>query len=140
MNAVKPLFFAMLSAFAGGLHAATPNMKEGLWEVTAHVAGDAATKPTTLQHCISHKDLQSPGKIAPGGAGGACEIKDHRIQGDVVSWAMSCNGRTPMTGSGSITFGETTYTGQSRLSVKQGSRTADMTVHYSGKYIGPCKK
>ena len=45
-----------------------------------------------------------------------------------------------MTGSGSITFGETTYTGQSRLSVKQGNRTADMTVHYSGTYIGPCKK
>jgi hypothetical protein len=126
---------------SGAAHAAMPNMKEGLWEVTAQVEepkGRAST-PTTVQHCISHKDLQDPQKMIPGGDGG-CEIKDHKVQGNVVTWKMTCKGKTPMSGSGSITFAETAYTGSSRLSVKKGDQTLQMAVRYTGKHIGPCTK
>ena len=132
----------MLALFDAA-HAASPNMKEGLWEVTAQVIepkGRAAVPPTTVKHCISHKDLQTPEKMVPGGDGDTCEITDHRIEGNVVSWNMACKGKTPMTGSGSITFSETTYNGQSRLSVQRGARAMQMTLRYNGKYVGPCNK
>lgn len=98
------------------------------------------TPPTSVQHCISHKDMQDPQKMIPGGEGTGCEIKDHKVQGNVVSWNMACTGKTPMTGSGSITFAETSYTGRSTLSVNRGDKPVQMAVRYNGKYLGPCKK
>ena len=136
------LFLATVLAVAynGIAHSAAPDMKEGLWEVTAQVdePKGRAARPTTVQHCISHKDIQNPQKIVPGGEG--CEITDHKVQGNVVSWAMVCKGKTPMTGSGSITFSDTTYTGHSKLSVNRGGETVHMSVRYNGKHIGPCRK
>jgi hypothetical protein len=132
-----------LSGAAYAAYAATPHMKEGLWEVTAQVEetkGRAATPATKVQHCVSPQDLQDPQKMIPGGDGGGCEIKDHKVQGNAVTWNMACHGKTPMTGSGSITFGETAYAGSSRLSVKKGDQTLHVTVRYTGRYIGPCNK
>lgn len=132
-----------LIALSGAAHAAMPNMKEGLWEVTARVEepkGLTSTPPTTVQHCISHKDLQDPQKIIPVGEGGGCEVKDHKVEGSTVTWKMACTGKNAMTGTGSITFGETSYGGISRLSVQKGDQTMRMTVNYNGRYIGPCRK
>jgi len=140
MNLLKILFGALLAAGVTTPYAAAPNMKEGLWEVTARAdEPKGGGKPTTVQHCITYQDLQNPQKIVPGGDG-SCEISDHKVQGNVVSWTMVCRGKTPLTGSGSITFGETTYTGSSTLAVDRGDRTETMTVRYAGKYIGPCNK
>jgi hypothetical protein len=119
--------------------AAAPNMREGLWEVSAMVEG-RNTPPTSVQHCMTQKDMQNPQKIVPGGEGTGCEIKDHQIQGNVVSWNMVCTGKTPMTGSGSITFSETSYTGRSTLTVQRAEKPAQVAVRYTGKYLGLCNK
>ena len=139
-----PFCIVIAALLISGLaHAAAPNVKEGLWEVTARVDEPndrASTRPTKVQHFITQKDLQNPQKIVPGGDGGSCEVKDQKTQGNVLSWTMACNGKTPMTGSGSITFSGTTYTGQSTLTVNRGEGAVNVTVRYDGKYVGPCKK
>lgn len=139
-----PLCIVFAALFISGVaRAAAPNVKEGLWEVTARVEEPkdrASTRPTTVQHCITEKDLQNPQKIVPGGDAGSCEIKDQKTQGNVVSWTIACNGKTPMTGSGSITFSGMTYTGQSTLKVNRSDGAVNVTVRYDGKYVGPCKK
>ena len=139
----RPYWILLASPFLifGAAHAATPNMKEGLWEVTAQVEEPkgSGAKPTTVRHCMTQKDLQNPQKIVPGGDG-ECEIRDHKVQGNTVSWAMLCKGKTSLSGTGSITFAETTYTGSSTLAVNRGERTEKMIVRYTGKHVGPCKK
>ena len=97
------VFFIGSILFSPAANAAAPNMREGLWEVTALVEG-RASPPTSLKHCISHKDAQDLPKMISGGEGTGCEIKDHKTQGSVVSWNMVCTGKTAMSGSGSITF------------------------------------
>lgn len=124
---------------APATYPAAPSMREGLWEVSATVAG-GKVPPTTVQHCMTQKDMQNPQKFVSGGEGTGCEIKDHKTQGNVVTWNMVCTGKTPMTGSGAITFAETSYTGHSTLSVMRGDKTVPMTIRYTGKYLGPCKK
>ena len=127
----------LLTLPAAGVAASA--MREGLWEVSAAVEGRKAP-PTTVQHCMTKQDIENPQKFVPGGEGGGCEIKDHKTQGNVVTWNMACTGKTPMTGSGSITFGETSYTGRSTLSVTRGGKPVQMTIRYTGKYLGPCRK
>jgi len=141
MNLFVFLTVAVSAAAFTSAHAAAPNMREGLWEVTAQVEGPQASgvKPTTVQHCMTQNDLKNPQKIVPAG-NGECEIRDHKVQGNVVSWSMICKGKAPLTGTGSITFGETTYTGNSTLTVTRGDRTEKMVVRYAGKYVGPCRK
>jgi len=137
-HAKQVVFFigVLLALPAAG--AAAPNMREGLWEVSAAAAG-GKVPPTTVQHCMTQKDMQNPQKFVSGGEGTGCEIKDHKTQGNVVTWDMVCTGKTPMTGSGTITFAETSYTGHSTLSVMRGDKAVPMTIRYTGKYLGPCK-
>ncbi len=44
-----------------------------------------------------------------------------------------------MTGSGSITYEGNSYKGVNRMSMKQGKETMNMTMNYSGRYLGECK-
>jgi hypothetical protein len=138
MNAFRILIVCAL-LLAGQAGAAAPTMREGLWEVSAAVEGHKAP-PTTVQHCMTKKDMENPAKFVSGGEGTGCEIKDHKTQSNVVTWNMACTGKTPMTGSGSITFAETSYTGRSTLTVTRGDKPVQMTIRYNGKYLGPCRK
>ncbi|MGQ0749218.1 MAG: DUF3617 domain-containing protein [Betaproteobacteria bacterium] len=140
MTDAKPavLFIGLLIA-SSATCAAAPSVREGLWEVSAAVEG-RKTPPTTVQHCMTQKDMQDPQKFVSGGEGTGCEIKDHKTQDNVVTWSMVCTGKTPMTGTGSITFAETSYTGRSTLSVSRGDKPVQLTIRYNGRYLGPCKK
>lgn len=144
-------FFRPLIAFVGGVavlghaHAAAPNMREGLWEITMkmEMAGmPQSMPPQTLQHCVTKQDLDDPQKMAmgPDSRGSSCEVTDHRMQGNTATWKMACRGANPMTGSGTVTYSGTSYTGSNRMTVQQGGKTMEMTMNYSGRYLGPCKK
>lgn len=126
-------------------HAATPNMREGLWEITMkmEMAGmPQGMPPQTLQHCVTKQDLDNPQKMAigPEAKDSKCEVTDHRMQGNTATWKMACRGAQPMTGSGTVTYSGTSYTGSNRMTVQQGGKTMDMTMNYSGRYLGPCRK
>lgn len=130
---------------AGQAHAAAPNMREGLWEITMQMemAGmPQGMPPTTLQHCVTKQDLQDPQRMAmgPDTKNNKCEVTDHRMQGNTATWKMACRGEHAMSGSGTVTYGGTTYSGTNRMTMQQGGKTVEMTMRYNGKYLGPCKK
>lgn len=132
-------------AVAGAALAATPNMKEGLWEITVKmdVAGmPAGMPPTITQQCVTQKDIENPQKMAMGNDPNSsrCETSDYKLQGNTATWKMACKGEAAMTGTGSMTFSGTSYTGANRMAMQQGNQTMNMTMNYAGKYLGPCKK
>lgn len=138
-------FAAGIGGLAGAAYAAAPQMKEGLWEITVTMDMPGMPKnvpPQKVQQCITRKDLENPQSMArsPDAAGNPCETTDYRLQGNTATWKMSCRGENAMTGTGSMTFTETSYRGTSRMTVTRGGETMNMTMSYAGRYIGPCPK
>jgi hypothetical protein len=134
-----------VAVLAPTAHAAAPNMKEGLWEITVkmEMAGmPAGMPPQAMQQCITKKDLEDPRKTVPSGdpKDQRCQITDYKLQGNTASWNMACKGEDAMTGSGTITYSGTSYTGINRMSMKHGGQVQNMTLHYTGKYLGDCKR
>lgn len=124
--------------------AAAPNMKEGLWEITTktEMAGvPGGMPPMTVKQCITRKDLDDPRRTTPGNdpKDNRCQVTDYKVQGNTATWNMACKGEGAMTGSGTITYSGTSYTGTSRMKMKQGGQDHAMTVHYTGRHLGECK-
>lgn len=129
-------------------HAATPNMKEGLWEITMTMdipgVPPGANAPRTMQQCIGKKEIEKPGGTpgaGPDQMSKDCQVSDYKMQGNTATWKMACKGQNEMTGSGSMTYGGTSYSGKNTFTMKnQGGPPQTMSMAYSGKYVGPCKK
>jgi hypothetical protein len=140
-----PMRLAGIAGFlvlAAAANAAVPNIKEGLWEITVRmeIQGMPSMPPQTMQQCITQKDISDPRMMAPRDSKDSqCEVTEHKMQANSATWTMVCRGEHAMSGSGSFTFSGTSYTGTSRMSMKQGGDTINMTVNYSGKHIGPCR-
>jgi hypothetical protein len=62
------------------------------------------------------------------------------MQGNTATWNMACKGDGAMTGSGSITYSGTSYAGTNRMTMTQSGYTQTMTMQYSGRHLGACKK
>jgi hypothetical protein len=122
-----------LAAVAAVCTAATP-MRAGLWEITARMQG--GIPPITSRTCISTKDVEalSRGRAANKGAEN-CEPVNYRQEGDKATWTLSCKGRTPMTGTGSIQYGNDTFTQKMVLKSSEGT----MTMESTGRRVGECR-
>lgn len=138
-----PLAATALLAFPA--HAAAPNMKEGLWEVTVKTempGMPAGMPPQTMQQCITKKDLEDPSKTTPGGQGPdkRCRMTDYNLQGNTATWKVVCEGDNAMTGSGTVTYSGTSYTGKQTMSMKVEGKPLNMTATFSGRHLGDCRK
>ena len=138
---VPIMFTASMSVHA----AAGPNMKPGLYEITVKMdmpGMPQAMPETKTQRCVTSKDMEDPRKIGPGDDArtkSTCEVANYRMQGNTATWSMACKGPEQMTGTGSVTYDANGYKGVNRMSMKQGKETLDMTMNYSGRYLGECK-
>ena len=123
-------------------HAAAPNMKEGLWEITVRTEMQGmpgGMPPQTVQQCITQKELADPSRTTPGTQGDKrCKITDYKMQGNTASWKTACEG--DMTGSGTMTYAGSSYTGTQNMSMKHEGKTLNMTVNFTGRHLGDCKK
>ncbi len=134
---------ALLSAPAYG---AAPNMKEGLWEITTKMempGMPAGMPPQVVRQCITRKDLEDPSKTAPTGGDprdNRCQMTGYKMQGNTATWNMACKGENAMTGSGSITYSGTSYSGTNKMTMTHGGQTQTMTMQYSARHLGDCKK
>ena len=61
------------------------------------------------------------------------------MQGNTATWRMECKGPNAMSGSGSMTYGGTSYSGTTKLTMIEGGQTMDMVQTFNGKRIGDCK-
>ena len=134
---------AATAALAWHAHAAAPNMKEGLWEVTTRMEmpGMPAAQPTTVRRCVTKKEVEDSAKMPPGmdTRDNRCKIADYGVQGNSARWKIVCEGDMAMTGSGTITYAGTSYSGSQTMSMQHGGQTQNMTVHFTGKHVGDCK-
>ena len=139
-------FVLAIAVLSGGAHAATPNMKDGLWEITMKMempGMPAGMKPQVVRQCITKKDLEDPRKTAPSGGDpkdNRCQVTDYKMQGNTASWNMACKGDGAMTGSGTATYSGTSYSGTNKMTMNRGGKAQTMTMQYSGRHLGECKK
>jgi hypothetical protein len=124
--------------------AAQLNMKDGLWETTmkTEMAGMPGGAPVqTMQRCYTAADFQDPAAMNRGMDKGArCDTTDYRLQGNTATWKIACTGEGAMTGTGTATYGGTSYTMTNRMAMTHSGQTMNMTTTQTGKYLGPCKK
>lgn len=141
---IAPLLAAAF--YSMSTHAASPNMKEGLWEITMKMempGMPAGMPPQIMQQCITKKDMEDPRKTAPGGTDpkdSRCQVSDYKLQGNTATWNMACKGENAMTGSGSITYSGTSYSGTNKMTMTRGGKNQTMSMQYSARHLGDCKK
>ena len=116
-----------------------PNMKEGKWEISTKVEmkGLPMQIPAmTMQQCLTKDDLIP--KNHPKGQNN-CSVSDQKINGDTVSWKVTCkSGASETASEGSITYKGETFDGTINVAMNGGPISMKATTVMSGKYIGPC--
>ncbi|MGQ9571387.1 MAG: DUF3617 domain-containing protein [Thermodesulfovibrionales bacterium] len=115
--------------------AGSPNMKEGLWEITMTMEMPGMPMkmpPRTYTHCLTKKDMV-PQKEEPNQE---CKMIKHDVKGDTVTWVIEC--KTPegtAVSNGRVAYKGTTFEGV--IKVKHAG--VEVTQNLKGKWIGQCK-
>ena len=140
-SAAIPLFAAAL--ILGPAHAATLNMKDGLWEITTKMEmtgkSDVAMPQQIVRQCITKKDLNDPRRTTPS-ADSRCKMTDYKLQGNTATWKMACEGQGGMTGTGSVNYSGDSYRGNQTMAMKRSSQVMNMKMDFSGRRVGDCPK
>lgn len=128
------------AAFAGAV-----DMKPGEWSITSKtkIEGMPMTPPpTTFKQCLTEEDLVPKSDSGKQGQSTSCEVTDQKISGNTVTWSIECNDPQAgkMTGSGSMTYAGTTFTGKTTMTMTMGGQTMKVHTALSGKWLGDCKK
>ncbi len=141
MNKLLPA--TCLLVFCAATTQASPNMTPGLWEITVKseiqgMPGGMGMPATTMTQCVKPADVQDGKRTVPQ-QDPKCEMKDYKLQGSTASWRFECKGPEAMSGSGSMSYSGNSYSGTTKMSMKQQGRVINMTQSYSGKRLGDCK-
>jgi hypothetical protein len=136
--------FLVLTSFAVAPLVAQAPVRDGRWEVTTTMEmPDMPMKmpPMKSEQCITKEMAADPTQSVPkgqgpGGPGGDCKVSDYKMAGNKVTWAMACTGKTPMTGTGEIVYGNNTYDGAMKMKMEG----REMTMKYTAKRLGDCTK
>jgi hypothetical protein len=124
---------------AGVVLAAAPALAAGPkagdeWELktTMEMPGlPFAIPPTVVRQCIEDKAVPYQEK-----QGEKCETVYKNMSGNTLNWQVVCTGKD---GKMEMT-GVTTYTGDTMDNkIKMKSKQGDMSMHMTGKKLGPCK-
>ena len=108
-------------------------MREGEWETIVQM--QMANMPMQMPPMKSTKDPNSALPTGPD-AKSSCKVTDQKIEGSKVTWKVACTAPVEMTGNGEILFVGDTYTGAAKMTMAVG----EMTMQYTGKRLGDCKK
>ena len=125
------------------VHAAAPNMREGMWEITTKMEmpgkPGTAMPQQTVKHCMTKKDIEDPRRTTPsaGERDSRCKMTDYKLQGNAASWKMTCDG---MDGTGTVTYSGDSYSGNQTMAMKRGKEVMHMKMAYAGKRVGDCPK
>ncbi|HSF22056.1 MAG TPA: DUF3617 family protein, partial [Burkholderiales bacterium] len=88
---ITPSCFIAAAVLALDAHGATPNMREGEWEMKVKIEMPSvpmAVPPQVMQRCITKKDLADAERNLSGPLPGdsRCKITDHKMQGNTATW------------------------------------------------------
>jgi Protein of unknown function (DUF3617) len=120
--------------------------KPGKWEITAQMemAGmPSKMPPHPMTHCVTKEDADNPESVVPKSSRAKdsnCKVSDFKIDGNKVTWSMKCEGEHAATSHGELTFSEDSFAGWSKMKMSAEGQEHEMTVKYTGKWLGPCDK
>jgi len=114
------------------------NLNPGLWEITSTVEmvgmPVGAPPPMTYTQCITPEDLVPRNQ----GDSEACEVSDVNIDGNTVSWKISCSGQGGgMEGTGTITYDGDSMEGMMEMVMP--SMNMEMKNTLEGTRVGECE-
>jgi hypothetical protein len=134
----RSMIFAAMSTLVlpAALLAAPERLHAGQWELTtAHVDGE----PDSTKICITAEEAASINGGAKTGrayaekqAGEGCKVNDYTVNGNLVTYSVSCGKstvRAKVTYAGDTSEGET---------VIQREGQPDVVMHVKGKRLGAC--
>lgn len=128
--------FALVAVAPAG--AAENPQKPGKWKVTMQMEMPGMPikmPPVNMEICLTEEDLKDPQKSVPNDPKSKCTVADYKVKGDTVSWSIDCPEQS-MRGTGEITYTGDSYTGGMEMTIGD----QQMTVKYSGKWLGTCTK
>ena len=108
-------------------------MKAGKWSMTIKTEMPGMPMqmpPTTIETCVTPEQAEHP---EPPKQRSDCKISDYKIEGNTVTWKMSCP-KQNSTGEGTMTYAGDSYTGEMHLHIGE----HEMSAKYTGKRIGDC--
>ena len=137
----KLMLCAALAMLALPLAAATGTpQKPGRWETTVKMEMPGMSMdlpPVTTAVCLTKEDVEHPERALPKAAESGCAVTDFKVTGNTATWSMKCT--TPqgsMTGKGSITYTESSYTGSMDLNMSGQELHAKLTGAFKGDCDG----
>jgi hypothetical protein len=117
------ILFAALSVVTMSEAVADPKIQPGLWEISATGTISGIQIPSaTQQICFSDGDSANIKQLLPGG--GSCALNNSHMSANSGSWAIQCKGELPITGSISLNFGNSSFSGTLNLTISGNSATA----------------
>lgn len=137
----KSVFVVLVALCVMSFSAAAADVspqKPGKWQVKMQMempGMPVKMPPITVNVCLTEEDLADPQKAVPNDPKSDCKVSDYEIDGNTVTWSMSCP-KQNMTGEGEITYDGESYDG--RMNMKMGEQ--EMKMKYSGKWMGACTK
>lgn len=148
---MQPLLWTSALLLAGAAwthaHAAPPQLKPGLWEykMTMEMAGmpkmPMVGQPMTFTRCLKPEDIKDPTKaFEDNKSKHQCEHKEHKVEGNKVSFKVVCSGENAGTGSGEFTIDAEKFDGTMKFAGTGGPMGGmEMMQTMSGRRLGDCK-
>lgn len=140
------LLLALLALAAMPALAGQNPMRPGLWEITTQMDMPGMPykmPPMTLKHCVTPEMLAKDHGLGEQKSppGSHCERTKMSMSGNHAEWAVSCTGKTHMTGNGTVTWDSVdSYHGESHLTMDMNGHTTNVRQTMQGKRIGECSK
>lgn len=130
------VLFALVCALVVPAYAAGP-AKAGKWQTTIEMEMEGMPvkmPPMSHTQCITKEQAEDASSAIPKGQKeSGCTFTDVKVDGNTVSWKMTCE-KQGLTGVGTVTYASDTYTG--KMDMKMADR--EMHMKYAGKYLGAC--
>src|SRR5437762_2461237 len=130
MRLFKAVFF--VGVILGSMTAiAQGPRRDGRWEVSMQMEMTGVPMqlpPQTIVQCITPEQAAKPEQSVPQAGRGQnpndCKVSDYKVDGNKVTWTMTCQGRESMTAVGEMVYAGDTYRGT--MKVDSGGRNMTM--------------
>jgi hypothetical protein len=136
----KVILVVVLMLISGmGVAAEGVPITPGMWEMTMTMKMSMMekTQTKTQMECIEEEEFDPHNFNME--QKNPCDIDQVKIDGNTVSWAVSCPSPTgSMTGSWLFTSNGDSVTGTGEMAAKMGAMSFDMNMDWVGKRVGDC--
>ena len=129
----------VVCAIAMAMPAMAKNQKPGKWTMTVETEMEGMPMkmpPMTVSTCVT-KEMAESNEPPKGQHENAsdCKILDMKMDGDTASWKMDCP-KEKMKGEGTATYKGDSFDMKQKMEVEG----QNISMHMTGKYVGPCDK